>query len=150
NLCALLPERALRRHRGRLDSLADEQFSANPALNRVWKSCQGTGDWKCVAGVRVETTAPRLPGLFYAGDCQGTIDPLGGQGMTMALLGSEVLLPFVKNALAAGSVSSSLQRAYEHEWHRRFDRRIALCRAFHHLLVSPWTIDLASCFKTLA
>lgn len=70
NLCVLLPESALRRHRGRLDPLADEQFARNPALAVLWSSGRPAGAWKTVAGVRVETSAPRVPGLFYAGDCQ--------------------------------------------------------------------------------
>jgi hypothetical protein len=41
-------------------------------------------------------------------------------------------------------VDGALQRAYERAWHRRFGRRIALCRAFHHALVNPWVVDLGS------
>ena len=70
--------------------------------------------------------------------------------MTMALLGAEVLAPFVTRALAARDVHPSLQRVYDAAWHRRFDRRIALCRAFHHALVNPLLIDLASTSKGLA
>ena len=70
--------------------------------------------------------------------------------MTMALLGVEVLLPFLTQALVEGGASTSLQRAYVTAWHRRFDRRTALCRIFHHVLVPPGVIDLASHFRTLA
>jgi len=150
NLCALLPESALRRHRGDLDRLANDLFTRNPVLARIWASGAASGDWKTVAGVRVEASSPRLAGIFYVGDCCGTIDPLGGQGMTMALLGAEVLAPFVTRALADGAVGPAPQRAYHSAWHRRFDRRITLCRAFHHALVNPGLIDLASTFKGLA
>ncbi|SIO25607.1 Dehydrogenase (flavoprotein) [Singulisphaera sp. GP187] len=150
NLCALLPESALRTHRGQLDRLADTVFAANPALAHLWATCHPAAPWKTVAGVRVEASVPRLPGIFYAGDCQGTIDPLGGQGMTMALLGGETLAPFVTAALVAEASFLSLQQAYRTAWHQRFDRRIRLCRLFHHLLINPWVIDLASAFKTLA
>ena len=68
----------------------------------------------------------------------------------MALLGAEVLAPFVTQALAVGSADRSLQRAYDAAWHRRFDRRIDLCRLFHHLLVNPHLIDLGSTFPALA
>ena len=70
--------------------------------------------------------------------------------MTMALLGAEVLAPFVARALAAGSVDRSLRDAYDAAWHRRFDRRIDLCRLFHHVLVNPYLIDLGSTFPALA
>lgn len=150
NLCALLPESRLRRYRGNLDRLADEQFGRNPFLSRLWNTSQPEGGWKTVAGVRIQVATPRYPGIFYLGDSQGTVDPLGGQGMTMALLGSEVLLPFLKTALAEGVAGPSLQHAYARAWHHRFDRRIRLCRLFHHLLVRPRLIDLASTFPSFA
>ena len=70
--------------------------------------------------------------------------------MTLALLGAEMLAPFVTRALAAGGAGAALQREYAAAWHARFDRRIALCRGFHHLLVNPWLFDLGSAFSTLS
>lgn len=150
NLCGLLPESLLQLHRGDLDRLAAAVFPANAVLDRLWRSGRPAGDWKTIAGVRVETSTPGLPGILYAGDGQGTIDPLGGQGMTMALLGAEMLAPMVARALIKGGASATLQSDYAAAWHQRFDRRVALCRAFHHALVNPWLIDGASAFKTLA
>jgi hypothetical protein len=96
------PESSLRSHRGDLDRMAGVLFGGNPRLARLWEAGTPASPWKTVAGVRVEASSPRLAGILYAGDCQGTIDPLGGQGMTMALLGAEVLAPFVMQALAVG------------------------------------------------
>lgn len=150
NLCGLLPESVLRRHRGDLNRLADIVFPANAALDQLWRSGRPAGTWKTIAGVRVETSTPSVPGILYAGDGQGTIDPLGGQGMTMALLGAEMLAPLVTRALSEGGVNAWLQRDHDRAWHRRFDRRVSLCRAFHHALVNPWLVDAASAFRTLA
>jgi flavin-dependent dehydrogenase len=150
NFCALLPESALRRHRGDLDRLADSWLRRNPVLARLWDSSVPAGDWKTVSGVRVEVSSARLAGIFYAGDCRGTVDPLGGQGMTMALLGAELLAPFLEETLAHGGADPAVQRSYEAAWHRRFDRRVRLCRLFHHILVHPSWIDLASAFPAVA
>jgi menaquinone-9 beta-reductase len=150
NFCALLPESALRRHRGDLDRLAASWLGRNPVLARLWEASTPAGLWKTVAGVRVEVSTPRLAGIFYVGDCRGTVDPLGGQGMTMALLGAELLAPFLLEALARDGAEPRLQRRYEAAWHRRFDRRVRLCRLFHHALVNPSWIDLAAAFPRLA
>jgi len=150
NLCGLLPESVLRRHRGDLDRLADDVFAVNPTLRHLWRSGRPSGPWKTIADVRVQTSTPRFPGILYVGDARGTVDPLGGQGMTMALLGAEMIAPYVTRALSEGGAGLSLQRAFAGAWHRRFDRRIALCRAFHHVLVNAWFIDAASAFTTLA
>ncbi|MEW4571256.1 NAD(P)/FAD-dependent oxidoreductase [Tautonia sp. JC769] len=144
NLCGLLPERLSRQYRGDLDALAEATFPGNRTLAALWDAAQPTGPWKTVAGVRVETSSPLLPGIFYCGDARGTVDPLGGQGLTMAMLGAEVIAPFVLRTLAQRDLDLATLRAAQRAWHARFDRRVALCRAFHHALVQPSLIDLAS------
>ena len=150
NLCALLPESAARRHRGDLDRLAAADFPGNPTLGRLWSASVPAGPWKAVSGVRVEASTPRLGGIFYAGDCRGTVDPLGGQGMTMALLGAEALAPFLRSALLPNAPVDRLQVAAAAAWHRRFDRRVRLCRLFHHALTRPTLLDLAPTLRSLA
>ena len=145
NLCALLPESAVKDRRGDLDRVALECLGRNPALAKLLASSEPAGEWKAVAGVRVQVSTPDRPGIFYAGDGQGTVDPLGGQGMTMAFLGAELVRPFVERGLAGGrGADASLQAGLQASWHRRFDRRVALCRAFHHMLVNPGFVDVAS------
>jgi hypothetical protein len=63
--------------------------------------------------------------------------------MTMALLGAELLAPFVLEALQT-SPTRHLARNHHLAWQRRFRRRINLCRAFHHALVRPSLIDALS------
>ena len=150
NLCAMLPESEVRSRRGDLDAVARESLGRNPVLRRLWEASEPAGDWKAVSGVRVEVSSPRCPGILYAGDARGTVDPLGGQGMTMALLGAEALAPFVLSGLRDGSVNESLQLAWDRAWHARFDRRVNLCRAFHHFLVRPFLLDSASSLGPLA
>ncbi len=146
NLCALLPESALQAARGDLDRVAATVLGSNPVLARLLAASAPVGPWKTVAGVRVEVATPRCAGILYAGDCQGTVDPLGGQGMTMALLGAEGLAVAVLEALGpgAGGVTPATQGAVQAAWRRRFDRRVNLCRLYHHALVRPTLLDLAS------
>jgi flavin-dependent dehydrogenase len=146
NLCGLLPDRLAARYRGDLDALAAAEFPRNPTLGRLWAGATADGPWKTVANVRVEHHEPTVPGILYAGDARGTVDPLGGQGMTMALLGAELIEPFVVESLASGAegATPAVQRAYARAWERRFAGRIRLCRLFHHLLIRPAVIDLAT------
>lgn len=151
NLCALLPESLVKSRRGDLDRVALECLGRNPAIARLLASGRPTGGWKTVAGVRVQVSTPKLPGILYLGDSQGTVDPLGGQGMTMAFLGAEVIRPFVERGLVARvGVDPALQIELQRAWQRRFDRRISLCRAFHHMLVNPGFVDVASNLGKLA
>jgi hypothetical protein len=65
--------------------------------------------------------------------------------MSMALRGAEALIPFITRALVSGAgVDGAIQRDCQAAWHRRFDRRIRLCRLLHHALLNPALIDVAS------
>jgi len=152
NLCALLPEATVRGRRGDLDRVASECLGANPALARLLGGGEPWGEWKTVAGVRVQISRPNRPGILFVGDGQGTVDPLGGQGMTMALLGAEALVPFIKSGLIRGGrgLDRRLQARWHDAWRARFDRRIMLCRAFHHCLVRPSITDAASLLGPVA
>ena len=145
NLCSLLPESTVRARRGDLDRVAAECLGTNPVLARLLAGPHEATAWKTIAGVQVQTSRPALPGILYAGDGQGTVDPLGGQGMTMALLGTADLAPLVKAAVGSGlGVGRDLQERWERTWTRRFRRRITLCRAFHHFLIRPGLTDAVS------
>jgi menaquinone-9 beta-reductase len=145
NLCALLPEAMVKERRGDLDRVALECLGRNPVLARLLDSGEPLGEWKAVADVRVQVSRPELPGILYVGDAQGTVDPLGGQGMTMAFLGAELLRPLVERGLAGGrGADSALQGEVQVAWHRRFDRRVRLCRAFHHILINPAFVEVTS------
>ncbi len=145
NLCAMLPAREVKNRRGDLDRVARESLGQNPALARLLEASEPAGEWKTVADIVVKVSVPTRPGVLFAGDCQGTVDPLGGQGMTMALLGAEMLVPFVERGLASGEgITKAIQAACHHEWRRRFAFRVALCRTFHHFLVNPAFVNLSA------
>ncbi|MDB5348879.1 MAG: flavin-dependent dehydrogenase [Planctomycetota bacterium] len=151
NLCALLPESDVRHLRGDLDRVARETLGRNPSLAALLEASTPAGEWKTVSNIRVEVSRPGIDGILYAGDCQGTIDPLGGQGMTMALLGAEQLARAVESALVStAGADRSVQTACQTAWHHRFDGRIRLCRLFHHALVHPEVVDLISLAGSLA
>ena len=152
NFCALAPASVLAEHRGDLDRAALAYFGRNPRLARLFDASEPAGPWKTVAGVRVEVSTPNRPGILYVGDSQGTVDPLGGQGMTMALLAAEMLAPAVLGALARDSdgATPALQSAVQRAWRRRFDRRVRLCRLYHHALVRPRLIGLLGTAPSLA
>jgi flavin-dependent dehydrogenase len=151
NLCALLPESMVKTRRGDLDRVALECLGQNPALGRLLASGEPLGEWKTVADVRVQVSEPEHPGILFLGDAQGTVDPLGGQGMTMAFLGAELLLPMIERALVGHrGVDAASQAEVQAAWHRRFDRRVTLCRAFHHMLINPAFVDVGSALGKVA
>ena len=140
NLCAMIPQREVSARRGDLDRVSREVLGRNRDVGGMLDASRPVGAWKAVARVRVERSEPCRPGILYVGDGMGTVDPLGGQGMTMALLGAEAILPHVLAGLA-GRADAATQRAWRNEWRKRFDRRVRLCGLFHQTLTRPGVVD---------
>jgi menaquinone-9 beta-reductase len=137
NLCSLLPISAIRRARGCIDQ-ALHSVLGDSVLDRLLGAGQASGEWKTIPDVQVQWACPNNAGVLYVGDAMGTVDPLGGEGMEMALEGAMLAGRFVQRAIASHSgCDAPLQRQYQAAWHSRFVRRIQLCRAFSWLLSRP-------------
>jgi flavin-dependent dehydrogenase len=137
NLCTLVPTSVMRQARGDIDR----------ALHRMFRHCrldgwladaEPVGDWKSIPAVALEQSRPSLAGVLYVGDARGTIDPLGGEGMSMALEGAELVARFIEQAVSQRTgCDRGLQQEYDSTWLRRFSRRVQLCQGFSWLLSRP-------------
>jgi flavin-dependent dehydrogenase len=90
--------------------------------------------------VQQQLATPSLPGVLYIGDAQGTIEPLAGQGITMALAGARLA---AKLLLANDNrdARAALQRQYQREWLKQFTRPIRWGARFGWLLRRPQLLD---------
>jgi flavin-dependent dehydrogenase len=78
----------------------------------------------------VETPAPGAPGLLLAGDAAGFIDPMTGDGLTLALRGSllaaqvaiDVLSGTIADDTATDQLAAARRRAFAGKW--RFNRAL--------------------------
>jgi menaquinone-9 beta-reductase len=137
NLCTLLPISLVRRARGRIEQALRSVLGIN-LVDRLLAAGELSGEWKTIPDVQVQWAYPCRGGVLYVGDAMGTVDPLGGEGMEMALEGAMLATRFVERAIASRSgCDGLLQRQYCASWHSRFARRIQLCRAFSWLLSRP-------------
>lgn len=137
NLCTLLPIALLRRSRGRIERALRAVTKKN-RLADLLDDAEPLSDWKTIPDVHVQRSRPTVAGVLYVGDAIGTVDPLGGEGMAMAIEGAFVAARFVLRALESRcGCDRALQRGYEAAWNGRFNQRIRLCRAFSWLLARP-------------
>ena len=60
-----------------------------PAGVRTQSSAQlqghAQGAWQTTSEVTCQSATPNVAGVLYVGDAQGTIEPVAGQGMTLAM-----------------------------------------------------------------
>jgi flavin-dependent dehydrogenase len=136
NLCGLLPPEALRGARGSIDA-ALGSLMFDDAIDLIApRLSESRIRWQTMADVRQQLASPRVEGVLYVGDAMGTIEPLAGQGLAMALggaqLAAEVLL-----ADEQQRVDIAVQQHYAALWHSRFDRTIHRAGKLGWLLRHP-------------
>ena len=116
--------------------LFEERMLDNPLLKERLANEPACSPWKTIGPLRFNVRTPASHGAIFLGDAAGTIDPFSGEGMSNALRGAEMALPFVLEALASGGLSPEAERAWTSAWRHAFapvSRRARLIgRIFQH------------------
>ncbi|MBI2922489.1 MAG: FAD-dependent monooxygenase [Planctomycetes bacterium] len=127
NLCLLAPRDLARRHAGELDALLDDIRARSPSLRSRLAASRRATDWCATGYPRSRFAGCHARGIWYAGDAAGTVAPLGGEGIAMALGGGALLADHFDRGPA------SFTRA----WQDEFARRLRWCRALSALAIRP-------------
>jgi flavin-dependent dehydrogenase len=148
NLALIATVGALRACGGSPERLLRERLLANPLLAERLRGLSPCSPWKTVGPLRFGARRAAASGALFVGDAAGTIDPLSGEGMSHALAGAELAVPFVLDAAAAGGLSAPAARGWEHAWRAAFvpvTRRVRLVgRVFEHVAPASWAMSVLS------
>lgn len=116
--------------------LFEERMLRNPLLAERLGTEPPCSAWKTIGPLRFNVRKPASHGALFLGDAAGTIDPFSGEGMSNALRGAELALPFVLDALARGRLTNAAASAWSAVWRDAFTpvtRRARLIgRIFEH------------------
>ena len=137
---------ALRACGGSPQRLFEERMLANPALRSRLSGAAPCSAWKTVGPLRFNVRAPASHGALFLGDAAGTIDPFAGEGMSNALAGAEMALPFVRAAIERGTLTDEAARDWTRAWRAAFApvtrRARVLGRVFQHPRPASWAMSL--------
>lgn len=137
NVCGLIPQARLQAAHGDFSrAMQDWITPESPLRVLVEMPSHQEEAWHTMPDVARQRSLPEAEGVVYVGDAMGTIEPLAGQGMTMALAGARLLARCLIRA-DGKPVDQAQQRAYGVAWHTAFDRRIGDASRFGDLLRSP-------------
>lgn len=131
NVCGVMPRRRVREARGSIDTAWQQWIGSQTPLAGLLRGAEPIDGWLSVPEVATQTAAPRVAGVLYVGDACGTIEPLAGQGMTMALAAAAL----AEACLAAGGASAGLD--YSAAWQRRFGKHVRRAEWVAGLLRRP-------------
>ncbi len=136
NVCGVIPRRVLADNQGSFDSRISDWLGMHPSLRRLLAPSE-PARWLTIPDVSTQRARPCVAGVLYIGDAAGTIEPLTGQGMTMALIGA--LLAYRRlSQLGAGRLfDRPAQRAYDTEWDATFGLAVRRASLIAALLRRP-------------
>jgi flavin-dependent dehydrogenase len=136
NLALIARVDALNACGGSAQSLHEQRMLLNPLLVERLGNDRPCSPWKTIGPLRFNVRTPASHGAMFLGDAAGTIDPFSGEGMSNALRGAELALPFVMDAVASGGLTAAAAGAWSSTWRRAFapvTRRARLIgRIFQH------------------
>jgi flavin-dependent dehydrogenase len=132
NACGNIPQR-----------LFEERVLHNPLLRERLRNDPPCSRWKTIGPLRFNVRKPASHGAIFLGDAAGTIDPFSGEGMSNALRGAELALPFVIDAVAHGGLSEAAARGWSSVWRGAFAPVTRRARLFGRIFEHPRPASLA-------
>lgn len=132
NACGNSPQRLL-----------EERMRNNPLLNERLGNDPPCSTWKTIGPLRFNVRKPASHGAMFLGDAAGTIDPFSGEGMSHALRGAELALPFVLEALSSGGLTEATARAWTSVWRDAFAPVTRRARLIGRVLKHPRPASIA-------
>ena len=141
NLAMSVPSTTLKAVQGNLHSLFDQLVPKNPVLAAAMKSAHRVGDWKASPLPRFAVRREWPRGMVLVGNAAAALEPIGGEGMGLAMRSAELAASEVIAALATNRPieQEALVEQYEQLWS---SRRVA-CRAGALVMSRPWTSEAA-------
>lgn len=136
NTAFSVPAARLRAHRGDIDALFEELLGENPSLCRRLAGAKRIGGWLAAPLPRFGVARKWRPNVIPVGNAAAALEPIGGEGMGLALRSSELAANALTEHRAAWNEvrARRLRRAYERLWRPRS----VACRAAAKVVSSPY------------
>jgi flavin-dependent dehydrogenase len=137
NLGMIVNLSTLRSCDGSPTRLLERRLKASPYLREALGHARPCSGWKGVGPLRFGLRRATVGGALFIGDAAGTVDPFCGEGMSNALCGAELALPFALQAVEKGSLTDDLAGGYESAWRNAFAPVTRRVRWLGRLLERP-------------
>jgi menaquinone-9 beta-reductase len=150
NACLVLPHDA--GHNGWRDAgaLLTSHLMRDPFLAARFARARMTAAPGVLGPMAVDARAAGVPGLLLAGDAAGFIDPMTGDGMTLALRGAELAADIAAKVLTGTLDEKDAPRVLAERRRAAFAAKWRFNRALRALVSSPSSVTGAAVAARLA
>lgn len=142
NVCGVVPRGVLKATRGSIDATLQRLLPTNSSALRIVTVAEPLSPWLSVPDVQRQWSLPQTAGVLYVGDALGTIEPLTGQGMSMALLTGQWAAERILHHEGA-IVDAAFQQRFAREFQRTFGSIIRWGASLGCLLRHPRVLTTA-------
>jgi menaquinone-9 beta-reductase len=133
NLCGLIDIDTMRDLGADLDLALERLAEKNRLLKDRLAQAHRSTPWRAIGPIMMGIRRLSAPRMLYTGDAACTVDPFGGEGLSMSLFGAKL----VAKALHQPDPATW----YEKAWHARFDRPIGYQRWIRETIGRPLIRD---------
>ena len=154
-LCYIVNSEKLKSVGNSIPQLEKQILSKNKHLKNIFNTAEFIfKEPLTISGINFLIKAPAKDGSFFIGDSAGSIAPISGNGMSIALRSASVLAKNIDLYFSKKITKQELVTNYSHFWKKEFSTRIKLSRHFQKLSEHPFltkmTIRLFNSLPSLA
>jgi len=117
-------------------------IARDPAIAARFRHAEFVSPVHVLGPLAVETSAPGVDGLLLAGDAAGFVDPMTGDGLTLAIRGAMLAAREVQTVLEAGVFDGAVGRL-DAARRRALGRKVRFNRAVRSIVEEPWAVRVA-------
>lgn len=154
-VCYIVNSKKLKAAHNSIPELERTILYQNNHLKELFKTATFvTSEPVTISGINFKIKKSISNEIIYLGDSAGSIAPITGNGMSMALRSAYSLAGLIDDYFATKISKSQLQKNYDLFWKEQFSTRVKLSRQFQKLSEHPsltnLTIRLFNSFPALA
>ncbi|MBP6625030.1 MAG: NAD(P)/FAD-dependent oxidoreductase [Chitinophagaceae bacterium] len=143
-LCYLVKASTLKKYQHQIPKLEREVLRKNPYLDNIFSKANFLFDKPLtISNVKFSVKKPVFNHVFYLGDSAGSIAPLSGNGMSIALRSAYELAPILDLLLQERINRQTAFERYETCWNKNFKQRISAGRKMQHFFCKEYLTGLS-------
>ena len=124
-------------------------IAAEPALAQRFARVQFVSQVRVLGPLAVNARAPGVDGLLLAGDAAGFVDPMTGDGLSLAMRSAELAAAEAFRTLETGDFAGAVMRLAATR-HQAFGSKLRFNRLVRRLVDSPAALEIAGLGATIA
>jgi len=124
-LCYMTNAKHLKKHKGNIKKMEEDVLYKNPHLKAIFENSTILKNFPVtISQINFNKKATVENNILMLGDAAGTIPPLCGNGMSMALHSSKLAAPLINDFLSGTISRQQMETNYRLAWKKNFAKRV--------------------------